>query len=261
MSVEQDIELEFQESLSKHYLDNALAFAYEGEREGALAEIELARRTMPAIASVYNYLGQVFGILDQLESAIEAYQIAVQLNPRYYEARENLANARVNLEENRYLEKPSGTLEASPDYSDSELLDAGGDDRPVPGWIYLDEKGFLLPGWPGHRTRPGRSGYDPLDSDFEYAQMQGRILRMLFTIRMRTYSTIYLLFMTLVGLMYSLPMLLTIATVLNGELRYVWLMAVFSVDFAVGLALLANVAASVQNRYNDGNEYNGSAFF
>ena len=56
-------------------------------------------------------------------------------------------------------------------------------------------------------------------------------------------------------------MLLTIATVLNGELRYVWLMAVFSVDFAVGLALLANVAASVQNRYNDGNEYNGSAFF
>jgi len=31
-------------------------------------------------------------------------------------------------------------------------------------------KAILLRGWPGYRTRPARSGYDPLDADFEEAQ-------------------------------------------------------------------------------------------
>jgi len=53
------------------------------------------------------------------------------------------------------------------------------DDLPVPGWVYTDENAYWLWGWPGHRTRPGRTGYDPLDSDFESAHIEGVIIRQL----------------------------------------------------------------------------------
>jgi len=35
----------------------------------------------------------------------------------------------------------------------------------------MDEKSFFLVGWAGYRTRQGRSGYDPLDRDFEFAHV------------------------------------------------------------------------------------------
>jgi hypothetical protein len=44
---------------------------------------------------------------------------------------------------------------------------------------YLDEKSLVLRGWPGYRTRPGRSGLDPLDNEFELAQMEGKFIRAL----------------------------------------------------------------------------------
>jgi hypothetical protein len=44
-----------------------------------------------------------------------------------------------------------------------------------------DDEIVLLPGWPGYRTQPGRSGYDYIDTQLEIAHMAGIFLRQLFT--------------------------------------------------------------------------------
>lgn len=42
----------------------------------------------------------------------------------------------------------------------------------------------MLPGWPGYRTRPDRTGLDYLDTQFEIAHMCGVFLRKILTNRM-----------------------------------------------------------------------------
>lgn len=39
----------------------------------------------------------------------------------------------------------------------------------------------ILPGWPGYRTQPGRSGLDWIDTQLEMAHMAGIFLRQLFS--------------------------------------------------------------------------------
>ena len=43
----------------------------------------------------------------------------------------------------------------------------------------FDDPSFEVPGQPNYRTRPGRSGFDPIDYEYEYAHIQGRVARML----------------------------------------------------------------------------------
>ena len=42
-----------------------------------------------------------------------------------------------------------------------------------------------LPGWPGYRTRDGRSGYDPIDTRTEAAHTAGAFIQRLFTGQLR----------------------------------------------------------------------------
>ena len=44
--------------------------------------------------------------------------------------------------------------------------------------LILEDPGFELRGWPGYRTRPGCSGYDPVDYQAEYGHMLGRLVKM-----------------------------------------------------------------------------------
>jgi hypothetical protein len=46
-----------------------------------------------------------------------------------------------------------------------DQVESGAPDLP---FTFLDGKASILIGWPGYRTRPGRSGYDPLETDFEH---------------------------------------------------------------------------------------------
>ena len=164
LGVEVELEEEFEESLTKQHLDWALEYAYEDETEKAMQECEIAMAAMPGIAIAHNYLGMVLQTLGQLELAIDSYLQAIQLNPRFYPARENLANARVLWEEEQYLrvtnlvpndnEQETGANTAIDEALDSETLEG---ENPIPGWMYLDANSFLLTGWPGHRNRPGRS--------------------------------------------------------------------------------------------------------
>jgi Tetratricopeptide repeat. len=267
LMIESEIEKEFEASTSKKHLDQALEYAYNDEPEKALEECQTAQATLPSIAVAYNYLGLILETLDQLESAVDAYLKAVQFNPRFYAARENLANARVRLEEKRYILFTDENLdemqegdETSPEFDESQILEESEESTPIPQWFYLDKKAFLLTGWPGHRTRQGRTGYDPLDRDFEFAHMQGTIIRLLITRKFRTQNPLYLLMMTYLGLVYSLP-LLGVIELFRGNVNYIPFIIIYSPYWIVGIALLINAFLSLQLEKSDGYDDHGYTFF
>ena len=264
LDVEADLEKEFEESLTKQRLDWALEDVYNDDTDKAMQECKLAMSAMPRIAIAYNYLGLVLQTLDQLELAIDAYLKAIQLNPRFYPARENLANARVLWEEAQYLrmtnivpneKEDSETNREVDGFVDSETVEGA---NPIPGWMYLDANAFLLIGWPGHRTRPGRTGYDPLERDFEYAHLQGLIFRRLITRTFRTRNPIYIILMAFVGVVYSLYGVLAFTLgnwygVLTGIISGPYLI--------IGVALLINVYLSLRLKRSGEYKDNGYTFF
>ena len=246
LGVELELEEAFEEFIVKQHLDNALEFAYSDETEKALAECEIAKPLMPSLAIAYNYLGLILQTLDQLEPAIDSYLKAIQLNPRFYVARENLANARVRWEEEQYHIfsdlSPVEEQETITEFDESEIQEGG---EPIPQWLYMDKSAFLLPGWAGHRTRQGRSGYDPLETDFELARMEGVIIRRLITIKFRTHNPIYLLLMSFIGLVYCLP-LLGLTELFQGNFFFFLPLIIYCPYWVVGIALLINVLVSLQ---------------
>lgn len=265
LGVESELEEEFEESLTKQRLDWVLEYADNNETEKAVQECEMAMAAMPNIAIAHNYLGMILQTLDQLEPAIDSYLKAIQLNPRFYPARENLANARVLWEEEQYLRltntppnENEEAIESNTEFDevlDSEIVDS---ENSIPGWMYLDANAFLLTGWPGHRTRPGRSGYDPLDRDFEYAHMQGVIFRRLITRTFRTRNPIYLIFMTCMGIVYSLY---GVVPFMIGNWAGIFTGIISSPYLIVGIALLINVYFSLRLEEADESEHNGYTFF
>ena len=259
LSVEAELEEEFEGSTAKQLLDQAFEFADDGETEKALAECEIAKPLMPDLAIAYNYLGLILQTLEQLESAIDSYDKAIQLNPHFYAARENLANARVAWEEEQYRFFtnlfPDSTQETNIEFDEFTIPVSN---EPIPQWLYMDEKAFLLTGWPGNRTRYGRSGYDPLDRDFEFAHVQGIIIRQLLTRKFRTRNPIYLIFMVYVGVSYFLYSALPFTF---GDLAGIFVGILYSPYLIVGIALLINVILSLRLEKAVDNEDNDYAFF
>ena len=111
-----------------------------------------------------------------------------------------------------------------------------------------------LPGWPGCRTRPGRSGYDPLDQDFELAHMQGVMLRVLFAGRLRTRNLVYLVLLTIVGLVFCLPLVFILGTALTEWIGALLTLLIFSPSIALGLAIWVNVYFSMFFEETDPNQ-------
>ncbi len=255
-SLEKDFEKDFQKSSAKQHLDQALAYAQNDEPERAIEACERARQSLPNIAPAYNYLGLILEGSGQLESAMQAYLEAIQHNPRFYPARENLANSRLKLEEEMYRQPATENMD------EFQGLEIPADAGPVPGWVYMDEKAYLLTGWPGYRNRPGHYGLDPLASDFEEAHTEGVILRSLLDRRFRTRNPLYLLLMTVAGLVCCLPLLLSVV----GSLHMNWglalgLLILTGPSWAVGILLLVNVSLSLFAEQPDGDADNGNAFF
>jgi tetratricopeptide (TPR) repeat protein len=259
LSVEAEIEEEFEASAAKQHLDQALEYAYDDEPEKTLEECEAAKLTLPSIAIAYNYLGLILQTLNQLEPAIEAYLKAIELNPRFYAARENLANARVSWEEEQYRLftqlREDNILETNIEFDESQFPES---DEPIPQWLYMDERAFLLVGWPGHRTRYGRSGYDPLERDFEFAHMVGVMIRLLLARKFRTRNPIYLISMAYVGLLYFLYGVLPFTF---GNLAGIFAGIIYSPYLIVGIALLINVFLSLRLENSVEYEDNGYTFF
>ena len=74
-------------------------------------------------------------------------------------------------------------------------------------------EGNQLLGWPGYRTRPNRSGFDPLDTRNEAAHMGGTFLRDIFALRARTRNPFYLGLMFIFGVV---PFLALVALTFGG---------------------------------------------
>jgi hypothetical protein len=72
-----------------------------------------------------------------------------------------------------------------------------------------------LPGWPGYRTREGRSGWDPIDTRTEAAHTAGTLIHGLFTGRTR--NPIFLFVLSGLGLVLTIPLILAISEVWNGN--------------------------------------------
>ena len=97
-----------------------------------------------------------------------------------------------------------------------------------------------LPGRPGYRTRPGRSGYDPLDTYGETGFALGTFIRNLFTGQLRTRNPAYLTVMTVVGIGCLTPLMCSlIELVSTGGIASLFVAVPAGM---VGFMLLTNVA-------------------
>jgi hypothetical protein len=97
-----------------------------------------------------------------------------------------------------------------------------------------------IPGWPGYRTRNGRSGYDPIDTRTEAAHTLSAFIRGLFTGRLRIKNPILLFLSGLLGLALLFPFLLAILELLNGDLLSLNAWGALFVMGVIGLAFLIN---------------------
>ena len=242
---------------AQEHLDLAVAYIDADELEAALQECELAIQIAPFLADAQNYRGMILQEMELLEEAIDAYQIAVKLDPKFDAARENLCCARLQWEaelfhkfSNEYPEEDSIS------HNSEEVLDLSLDDLPdldktfeqysggLPP-LFLDEKTMALRGWPGYRTRPGRSGYDPLDTEFELAHMEGVILRQLIMGKFRTRNPLALFLMFFWGSIGCLSLFFTVGEALSGQPTALLFNILFTPYIAVGAALLWNASLSL----------------
>ena len=74
-----------------------------------------------------------------------------------------------------------------------------------------------LPGWPGYRTRGGRSGYDPIDTRTEAAHTIGAFIQKLFSGQLRIRNPIYLILSGIFGLILIVPLFLAILETIKGN--------------------------------------------
>jgi hypothetical protein len=72
-----------------------------------------------------------------------------------------------------------------------------------------------LPGWPGYRTREGRSGYDPIDTRTEAAHTAGTMVQRLFTGQFK--HPLHVLALGAVGLILTTPLVLGILEAVSGH--------------------------------------------
>ena len=105
-----------------------------------------------------------------------------------------------------------------------------------------DDRGktSALPGWPGYRTRDGRSGYDPIDTRTEAAHVSGTFLQKLFVGQLKISNPLYLFLVGALGLVLVAPLVLAVVETLNGNpfSRDGWILLLIA--GIVGLAVLIN---------------------
>jgi hypothetical protein len=98
-----------------------------------------------------------------------------------------------------------------------------------------------LRGYPGYRTREGRSGLDPIDNDAEGGHMAGVLVQRLLTGRLRTRTPLTLLLLAVLGLVCVAPLLLAILEALRGDFLSFGAWVVISIAGLLGIAMLVNL--------------------
>ncbi|RJP48816.1 MAG: hypothetical protein C4583_13725 [Anaerolineaceae bacterium] len=108
-------------------------------------------------------------------------------------------------------------------------------------------------GWPGYRNADGRSGLGYFESNAEWGHMQGRILRMLITGKVITRNPIFLFGMFVIGMIYSLPVILGLPDILAGG-GSGWYVLILNPTWIVGLLILKNILIALKNDEIQDNE-------
>jgi hypothetical protein len=98
-----------------------------------------------------------------------------------------------------------------------------------------------LQGWPGYRTRKGRTGYDPLDEGAESGHMLGVIIHRLFTGKLYTKNPFTLVLMAVLSILGISPILLAILEIFQGNLMPIGVWVVITIAFIIGIAILINL--------------------
>jgi hypothetical protein len=113
---------------------------------------------------------------------------------------------------------------------------------------YMDDSAFLVPGTPGYRNRPGRSGLDYLDTQFEFARMEGIFLRHLFTGSLRASAPLYLYGMLLLGILCVAPAIMGLLFNAPFNTYTIFSWCYVAVMAPVGMALLVNFVRNIRSR-------------
>jgi hypothetical protein len=80
----------------------------------------------------------------------------------------------------------------------------------------FDDPSFDVPGQPNYRNRPGRSGLDPIDNQYEYSHIKGRAIRMLLDGKWYTDNSllvIALIFFAIFSLLDFISLLVTVIAI------------------------------------------------
>jgi hypothetical protein len=105
-----------------------------------------------------------------------------------------------------------------------------------------------LPGWPGYRTREGRTGYDPIDTRTEAAHTFGTFVQSLFTGRLKIENPVLLLLSGVLGLIFILPLVLAVLELINGN-PFSWDAWIYLLIAGMtGVALLVNFIKNLTGR-------------
>jgi hypothetical protein len=114
---------------------------------------------------------------------------------------------------------------------------------PIPenDFHYLDEASMIIPGWPGYRNRPGRSGLDPLDNEFELARMEGIFIRNLIKGRLRPNERLYRILMFVIGMFCLLLFFLPVMEQVSGGYVYPIAWCYLGIPGVLGVLLLWNL--------------------
>ena len=110
------------------------------------------------------------------------------------------------------------------------------------------DKEIYLVGWPGYRNARGRSGLGYVETQAEWAQMKGRLFRMMVTGQTITRNPIFLFGMFIVGLIYLLPLILSLLEMIGGNSTEYILFLVFSPVWLFGLLIFRSVFIAVFGR-------------
>lgn len=78
------------QEFTQNHLEQAQALDTQGKYADALRECDLALQQSPDDAVPHNFRGLLLESLSREEEALQAYQRAVELNPDFQDAKENV---------------------------------------------------------------------------------------------------------------------------------------------------------------------------
>lgn len=109
----------------------------------------------------------------------------------------------------------------------------------------FDQNPALLPGWPGYRTQPGKSGLGYLETQAEWAHIQGVLFRKLITGGFQTRNPVYWVCLSLYGLISASPLVLLFVAEPAGRMAFISELALFAPNSLIGILLLINMTISL----------------